>query len=289
MVKISNKSIGSIESNESIESIETDESDVPEEFFCPISHMIFLEPVVCSDGHVYEKELITEWLKNSLVSPITRKNITSKELYPSFFFNKKVKEYLQINPGMKKLQYVSNIISIQDVKNNPSILKTYSKEQIKFFIEIIYHLKKQIEIKEIFEKFMKNDSIVKHIIDTVGNDAQFQTTTTGKRNLMHIVCRYANLQMVRYMVERGADTGLFSYRGWKPFHFLCRNNTFESIKYFIDRFNENELQKMIKEKTLDGYTPLNLLDLNTKISKSERRELNKLLPNGKQMRFLWFW
>lgn len=38
---------------------------------CPISLQIFNEPVVASDGHVYEKNEIIHWLQNNQKSPMT--------------------------------------------------------------------------------------------------------------------------------------------------------------------------------------------------------------------------
>jgi hypothetical protein len=46
--------------------------EIPPHFICPISNQIFLEPVICEDGHVYEKDMIEKWLQISQSSPITR-------------------------------------------------------------------------------------------------------------------------------------------------------------------------------------------------------------------------
>ena len=46
-------------------------------FRCPITHLVFSDPVVASDGHTYEREAITRWLRSSTRSPITRERLTS--------------------------------------------------------------------------------------------------------------------------------------------------------------------------------------------------------------------
>ncbi|KAG2378598.1 hypothetical protein C9374_008237 [Naegleria lovaniensis] len=47
-----------------------------DELFCPISHTIMSEPVIAADGRTYEKELITQWLReHNGTSPFTRENI----------------------------------------------------------------------------------------------------------------------------------------------------------------------------------------------------------------------
>ena len=36
--------------------------DTPNEYLCPITGGLMLDPVVASDGHTYERQAITEWL-----------------------------------------------------------------------------------------------------------------------------------------------------------------------------------------------------------------------------------
>ena len=48
---------------------------------CPISYNVFIDPVVCSDGHTYERYFIENWLYLSNKSPMTGKELYSKELY----------------------------------------------------------------------------------------------------------------------------------------------------------------------------------------------------------------
>lgn len=52
--------------------------DIPNEYFCPISKEIMLEPVVIRDGYTYEKKSIKEWFKYSNKSPITSKMVRNK-------------------------------------------------------------------------------------------------------------------------------------------------------------------------------------------------------------------
>lgn len=46
--------------------------DIPDEFICPITKEIFLNPVVASDGITYEEAAIAEWLRHSTTSPYSR-------------------------------------------------------------------------------------------------------------------------------------------------------------------------------------------------------------------------
>ena len=58
---------------------------------CPISYNLFIDPVICTDGHTYERYFIENWLNTSNKSPMTGEFLYSKELYP----NHLVKSILQ--------------------------------------------------------------------------------------------------------------------------------------------------------------------------------------------------
>ncbi len=42
------------------------------------------DPVLCSDGHTYERGAITAWLNNHTTSPKTNEVLESKQLLPNF-------------------------------------------------------------------------------------------------------------------------------------------------------------------------------------------------------------
>lgn len=60
----------------------------PKDFMCPISHDIMHDPVILSDGRVYEKEYILKYLRDNKISPITR-----EPLKPINFTEKQIKKH----------------------------------------------------------------------------------------------------------------------------------------------------------------------------------------------------
>ena len=56
----------------------------PEEFICPITQVIMVDPVLASDGRTYERSAITEWLRTHSTSPITRETMLAKSLTPNY-------------------------------------------------------------------------------------------------------------------------------------------------------------------------------------------------------------
>jgi hypothetical protein len=56
----------------------------PDEFTCPISLDVMKDPVVCADGHTYERESISKWLKKQRRSPKTGQVIDHLMLVPNW-------------------------------------------------------------------------------------------------------------------------------------------------------------------------------------------------------------
>ena len=54
----------------------------PKAHYCPISHEIMRDPVVCPDGHSYEKEQLETWLRVKRTSPLTQQPIPDEAEFP---------------------------------------------------------------------------------------------------------------------------------------------------------------------------------------------------------------
>jgi serine/threonine protein kinase len=66
---------------------------IPAEYQCPITHVLFTDPVVASDGHTYERSAIVRWLKTQKVSPVTRGAISIDTLNPNRIVKKMVDDF----------------------------------------------------------------------------------------------------------------------------------------------------------------------------------------------------
>ena len=56
---------------------------MPEEFECPITMEVMVDPVMAGDGHTYERAAIVEWLEGNLTSPKTNEKLESKMVIPN--------------------------------------------------------------------------------------------------------------------------------------------------------------------------------------------------------------
>ena len=52
--------------------LQLEEDDAtPPSFFCPITQEVMVDPVMCADGHTYERHAIERWLQEHRTSPKT--------------------------------------------------------------------------------------------------------------------------------------------------------------------------------------------------------------------------
>ena len=77
---------------------------VPEHFICPISQLIFYHPVLCQDGHTYEKTMIEKWLKEKNSSPITRQEM-SMQFVRCLELEHEIELFLTQHPEFKSSQF----------------------------------------------------------------------------------------------------------------------------------------------------------------------------------------
>ena len=62
--------------------IDTDSVD-DTQLQCPITKQRFIDPVLATDGHTYERDAIERWLANHDTSPVTEELLPSKQLAPN--------------------------------------------------------------------------------------------------------------------------------------------------------------------------------------------------------------
>jgi hypothetical protein len=68
-------------------------SSVPDEYICPITQAVMVDPVSGSDGRTYERSAIVEWLRTHNTSPITREIMTAGSLKPNYALRSLIQRY----------------------------------------------------------------------------------------------------------------------------------------------------------------------------------------------------
>ncbi|CAF0730599.1 unnamed protein product [Didymodactylos carnosus] len=80
-------------------------SDIlPNEFICPITHELMLEPTCASDGYSYEKHAIEEWILQKKTSPITNLPLKYQLLYPNKILKMLIEKHFMQNNVNDKME-----------------------------------------------------------------------------------------------------------------------------------------------------------------------------------------
>ena len=94
---------GRLEALEKRESLGLGSLTTPNEFLCPITQDVMIDPVVASDGHSYERSAIQAILERgsldggSALSPLTREELETS-LVPNINLRKRIREHGDTHP-----------------------------------------------------------------------------------------------------------------------------------------------------------------------------------------------
>jgi len=171
---------------------------------CPVSRSVLFDPVVASDGFIYEASILDQCMKVSRYSPITRENL-SKTFYPISLINKLI-EYGEKNDlEICKNKYVmddtfeSNYEIICSAFITGKIEKIMKFKNFKldipdasgqFFGQMICKTKYQ-DTKQAYE-------CLKHILDNTAD----LTVKMGSQNILHVFARHCIFpKLVGYICE----------------------------------------------------------------------------------------
>lgn len=69
----------------------------PEDYYCPITSELMSDPVICSDGHSYERSAIEEWLQINNTSPNTGLALLDTSLIPNHALKAAILSWKQAN------------------------------------------------------------------------------------------------------------------------------------------------------------------------------------------------
>jgi hypothetical protein len=73
------------------------EDDIPQNYLCPISYEIMIDPVITPYGISYDRESIEKWLTDKDFDPITHKKLNKNMLIPNYALKSLIEEYINAN------------------------------------------------------------------------------------------------------------------------------------------------------------------------------------------------
>merc|ERR1711964_248488 len=100
--------------------------DHPDEFLCPITRELMVDPVTLSDGHNYERSAITEWFAvgentDDIVSPLHGDDLENKTLTPNPALRLRIEEYIHYKASLNQADESESVLAINLPEANASL------------------------------------------------------------------------------------------------------------------------------------------------------------------------
>lgn len=224
----------------------------PNDFICPITKQIFLEPVTCDDGFTYEKWAIDNILNGgSKLSPMTREPIS--KYFENKFVALSVNNFLKENPEFKKLQFedmcyhdfygnIENALHLLKYKNYKEFCKyrdivlcTDFPGYHTVMVQIAYHCTD-------LEYFNK---ILDHSID-------FNVKDDKGESPMHQIVKYMSKPFIMCAIQKGLDVHDINDNGDSVIHALLNRTSSNGASYYMSEPDKTEIIKyLIQEGMCD--------------------------------------
>lgn len=207
------------------------------------------EPVLCSDGHYYEKDAILEYLKNFDKSPITR------EKFEIIYYQKdvvnKIKKYLEKNKELKNDQYQHEVLETQlefiflNKEDYILAFRTWLIEktdlQKKRFITNMINKQEQIEIKNNIynEELIKLCKKFKKIRSEFVIFDENRINKTNSLNLGDFLLFFNKIDLYKFWNDSKKDPSYIQggFSDMKILNFVTTKNI---IKIFDNKLLDNE-------------------------------------------------
>lgn len=77
----------------------TQQQQPPKGFLCPLTKELMKDPVVCTDGHSYERAAIALWLEKQGHSPVTSEPMSASNIVPNIALRNSIQEWMQQQQG----------------------------------------------------------------------------------------------------------------------------------------------------------------------------------------------
>jgi hypothetical protein len=221
---------------------------------CPITYQIFANPVVCTDGIVYEEQAIKSWLETNDTSPWTKEVLDSKRLVPIRSLRQFADNYVKLYPkeGADRYEPQMEIRVMRELvaKKVANLLK-FGPKDVKRFFKLIMPIISNVLVRKIF----KNEAVTCHIINTLDEPDVFDSNGIS---LAHYLCAYSSLKMIKLAIVKGIDLEVADTANWYPIHYASYRNSHNIIEYLMPICNLNVIND-------DGWSPAHFVFSNPKL------------------------
>jgi len=179
--------------------------------YCPLSHCIFLQPVLADDGNVYEKQMIKQWQLKNGTSPNTRQPISNR-FTNCIPIKKLVDEFLIKYPELKNDQYILDVDELTFMNN---------LDNLKFLDD--YKIISLYGFKQIQKILSCSEQFVMKLIDRVN----LHVNISDNYNLSDYIFLYCKPNIIKYAIDKKCSLDYFCN--------IPQQYYFEIVEYIIDK------------------------------------------------------
>ena len=108
--------------------------NTPPEFLCPITLEVMRDPVLCDDGHSYERATILRWLATNPTSPTTRAPMSVTTVRPNDALKSAIDRWCHHHPSAPPAGYIAIPIAPVMQPLLPVQVSTNSTRKLKLHI-----------------------------------------------------------------------------------------------------------------------------------------------------------
>jgi hypothetical protein len=213
----------------------------PEDYSCPITHQLMVDPVLASDGHTYEREAINKWLEKNNTSPMNNTVLQHKYLAPNLFAKTIIEQFLNAN----------NVCTVEKFWE---VIKERNVEELKKINFLERHLESKndgLTALHYIAGYVRNigEPIVKILLQE-GAYVDILDDDGGTPLIWAVFNR--NMVIIKLLVEAGTKIDHADNWGWTSLHYAACHNATEILELLLDH------KANINETNSEGRTPLHI-------------------------------
>lgn len=226
---------------------------------CPITNLIFRDPVLAEDGEFYELMAIKRHLDKSNISPVTGERMGST-LLKAQTLCKMTKSFLKLHPEYSTEQFLFKKPFHLFTKEFLDLLKNKKYDDLTGYTSII--LNTDVGRDTLFGIMCKTcpDDIVKDAID---NSIDYDIHDKNKLKPIHTACKHGSDEIVLYLANKGVDLDSEDANGETPLGYsILYRKDYGKIIHELAKLGAN-VNKMNKNGSTIGHYVVSNNDLDS--------------------------
>lgn len=243
-------------------------------FICPLSLSYIIDPVIASDGCIYEKDMITKYIQKEQINGNVRSPITMEMMSTQLISSAHIKNIMHA-------YYNENNIRFPFGENNYDGIVSYILRSSEGLNDIFSDInlvnlliEKYVRTHEfILENYLvrygrKNDLINIRLLTKYSKENKFNLNVVDENNWspIHFVCSNFNvfdgdtqLEAIKILLSAGVDIETETNHKWRPIHFVCSssNNLGDKQVNAIELLINTGVS--LEHETADGRRPVHFI------------------------------